>query len=574
MRQKITNICIEIIRWMTIVIVGYLLFVSLFNTCVMVYTDEHVFYLKNPGILMFAGLMILAILGRKISQRVRARNTQEVMSWQEATDQGLTGKLSLNRFQRIILLVITVLYLVCVAGMILSTQLYPQHDPRSVYEAAVQFYHGDYSAWQVDGYMYMFPYQNGLMLLELPWITVFGEQAYLAMQLYYMLLWLWMSAGAALIATSLWDVQIGRWTYAGFLLFLPMWGYTTYLYGNLPGLAFALWSYVCILYYLKKKHVWLLIGGGLCMLIAVMYKPHFEIFAIAMIIVLLLKLIGTKQVRICMVMLVIILAVLGGTKGVSGVMHLWIGADTTHGAPLLANVAMGVRESNIAPGWYNKLVILAYEAGEGTDVAAMKAYASEQLREGLQLFREVPSYAVAFFGRKIASLWSQPAFECFTALTKRNMEGTLSYFWKDLLYNGGIGNTILILLMDVMQSATYLGVFIYLIGKRRRDASEILLLLTFLGGFLFHIAWEGKTQYTIIFYVVLIPYAVYGWKILMEAESDWVKKRVISLAVATCILTAIPTSFLQTTLKASGEEADYRYFLAEGLTWKDGDYHY
>nr|MCR5716395.1 hypothetical protein [Lachnospiraceae bacterium] len=513
--ERLSKIGNGIIYGLSFAAIVYVLIVSLFNTCVMTYTDEHIYYLKNPAIVIVAGLFVLLWMLRIGYRKVH---------------------LSV-RVQKVILVMLTAIYLIAVTVMILQTRLYPEHDPRSVYEAAEQFLQRNYAAWQQDGYLYMFPYQNGLLLLELPFIALFGAQAYLALQLYHMVLWLLTMCGLAYLAAQLWGNAAGKLTYVGLLLFLPMWGYTTYLYGNLPGLAFAIGSFVCAHRFWQQGKVRQLVGGSVLMVISIMYKSHFAIFAIALICIGILK--GLEQVgkekesrepraegwqRTLLLIGVTVIAMFVATKGIPLLMHEITGADTAHGVPLISNVAVGVNESNIAPGWYNKLVVLAYEAGAGTDLAAMRAYSWGKIHQSLQLFRDVPSYCVAFFGRKIASIWSQPAFECFTTLTKRNMDGTLSYAWKDLLYNGGIGNTVLLLFMDVMQSITYFGALMYLLLFRGKESEKKLMMLTFLGGFLFHIIWEGKAQYTIMFYVMLLPYAAYGWYLAVQAERKQLKK--------------------------------------------------
>ena len=39
---------------------------------------------------------------------------------------------------------------------------------------------------------------------------------------------------------------------------------------------------------------------------------------------------------------------------------------------------------------------------------------------------------------------------------------------------------------------------------------RLLLPMIFIGGFIFHLFWEAKGQYTITYFVLLIPYCVKG----------------------------------------------------------------
>ena len=51
-------------------------------------------------------------------------------------------------------------------------------------------------------------------------------------------------------------------------------------------------------------------------------------------------------------------------------------------------------------------------------------------------------------------------------------------------------------------------VILFMIQNRKRLSNEtILLLLVFLGGFFFHILWEGKSRYIIPYLIILIPLA-------------------------------------------------------------------
>ena len=57
---------------------------------------------------------------------------------------------------------------------------------------------------------------------------------------------------------------------------------------------------------------------------------------------------------------------------------------------------------------------------------------------------------------------------------------------------------------------------IYNIKNKKFNEQNFVLLLCFLGGFLFHILWETKCIYVIPFYFLLLPSAANGFKILFE----------------------------------------------------------
>lgn len=70
---------------------------------------------------------------------------------------------------------------------------------------------------------------------------------------------------------------------------------------------------------------------------------------------------------------------------------------------------------------------------------------------------------------------------------------------------------VLLVGMNFIQTFVYFGVLCYLFFCIKNiQTEELTLLVVFLGGFLFHIIWEGKATYTLSFFVCLIPYAAKG----------------------------------------------------------------
>ena len=129
------------------------------------------------------------------------------------------------------------------------------------------------------------------------------------------------------------------------------------------------------------------------------------------------------------------------------------------------------------------------------------------------LFRsDQPDYCLRFFSRKLASMWNNPAFQCFTEVTKCNTTGTLSYWMKDLLYDGGVKNVVLRVILNLMHSMTLFGMVLHvMLNRKRLKLADAAFAITFLGGFFFHVVWEAMGQYAVPYYVLLMPYAVQGY---------------------------------------------------------------
>jgi len=571
--QKVVLSTAKIISYgLFAIIISYLFLVSIFSTCVMSYMDEHIFYVKDFGILMVFGIVGLLVLCALLRDKI-------LKSPNKAYYLG------------------TILWFGILLALIIILDFRPYYDPGSVYDAAGSLLRGDFSQWQQGGYLYTFPFQNGLVLLEIPFWLLLGEKAYLGIQIYNLILWYVAILGLCYLAKEFFGEAVSKMAYVLLLVFVPMWAYVTYCYGTVPGLSFSILA-ICLEHQYEKTGKWKpLIFCAICLFIAVMYKSNYEIFAIAVGIMLLLHAVRNKIWKSIVGLGIITATVLLEIMLIPYIMHLLTGADTGNGIPMIAWIAMGLKESNIAPGWYNRFTLLAYEECQ-YNVAAVQQMSVASIKETMTLFAENKEYFVSFFGRKIASMWSSPELECFTTINKMNVNGTLPYWLKDVLYNGGIINTILLLGLDVLQSVIYAMVLLHLLLNRKKITLEqAVLLITFLGGFIFHLFWEGKCQYSIPYYVLLLPYAASG---LVEAvnelktilpkclrrkekepeKNDAVLKirnsasgKMVALAMAVVLAcTLLNGTALQSTIKIQSDTGEWIYFMQNSTQWKNEDF--
>ena len=68
-----------------------------------------------------------------------------------------------------------------------------------------------------------------------------------------------------------------------------------------------------------------------------------------------------------------------------------------------------------------------------------------------------------------------------------------------------------------MQNIILLSAFSYfLLNWKNININSLILGIVFVGGFIFHMFWEAKCQYTITYFWLLIPYAAQGLQILIK----------------------------------------------------------
>lgn len=554
----------------------YLFLCSIFSTCVIWYDTERTYYIKDFPVMMVLGLMgltgLMVYLRRSISRLLVRYN--------------------------VILMIMTVVWAVLLVIFIVNTDLDMIHDQARVYEGVREFISGNYEKWEMGGYFQVYPFQNGLMLLYAPVMLLFGENTYWAVQGINFILYFLLAAGLYKLAKLYFDKTVAFFTYVGVLYFFPMWCYVKYFYGTLPGLSLVVLSmyFTAVFMEYGKWRYWGL--SAICLFIAVMHKSNFLIFAIAMGIVLIMEGIRCKKAGYIPAAVIMLISAILGMQVPSWIVHQITGCITNQGVPMIHWVSMGLSESYVAPGWYGGNTSQLF-AENGYSVEAIKEISLESIRNSLALFAREKEYALRFFNRKLASIWNNPTFEGFAVVVKGNLNGTLAYWMKDILYSGGIVNTVLTLILDVVQSVYLFGMLLYQIYCRKEhQLQKAMPLVAFIGGFLFHILWEGKSQYTIIFFVPLMPYAYAGFKQCVQKISMWINEKAnqqeLSLRgtdkachqpgqrvelwtlgglLALILLIAVwDNTFFASTIKLQGDEADYIWLCTEEDYWKNDNF--
>lgn len=562
------------------IILLYLFLLSLFTTCFMVYTDEHVYYLRDFPLLMGSGLIVFCFLLTFIRNRICKKLTGTVENLRVKENQEI-------KYLKIFAISITIILGIGMISFILSMNLPPVYDQSAVYGATGRLLAGDYSDWKKGAYFSMLPYQNGMALMMCPYVAVFGEKAALAIQIGNVPMLFLAYMALAKISALFWDKKCAYYTYLGLLFMVPMWTQVTFVYGTIPEVCLAIWAvYLGIVFERERKWRYI-IGSGICILLAILWKSNAEIFMIAILLMLLMQMVRKNDLRMLAGIGIILLCGLMAVKGAPFIMHLITGEDTTNGIPMSAWLAMGLQESSIAPGWYNEFPMNLYRHVSNSP-EVIKGEVWKSFQNSFALFSEQKEYAVRFFARKLASMWADPAFQFFATVNTRNIRGDFSYAVKDFFYNGGIMNTIVYLLLDVLQSMYYFGVMLYLlVNGKKMKLEKAHLLVVFLGGFLFHFIGEAKSHYVMPYYLMLMPYAIQGYREMTERlakinlhdkgkikelskKKSFQKGMVLAAVVVIISLLQMPT--VTNTLKLGGEESDYIWYCTNEIQWKEADY--
>lgn len=404
---------------------------------------------------------------------------------------------------------ITILYFVINLYCIYSVN--PGWDQEMCATAAVGLLNGDYSMWSYGNYCYSWTNQNGLILYFALVFRLFGMFNYLALYIINSVMYLVATCLIRRIGKHyIKNEQIPFLIWMGMLWFFPMQYYCGFAYGTIPGFFFSVLT--MYLYFEicngNKKRKYLIPLSCVTLFLAICLKSNYMIFAIALIIACFVRAVSHRSIKQFLYTLLLIAVFIFSIMAPGALLSKITGNATNQGVPAIAWVVMGLQthEGGTA-GWFNHYNYNIYlESGGNHELAA--ALAKEDLKEVLQFHMDHPRHVVQFFYQKIASQWINPDFQAHSVLFFRENKNDLLHWFVDdeSKYYG-----VYIWILDRMLTIVYFGNLCWLFFKRKWNNVGIRLgYITFLGGFIFHLFWEGKCQYAIPYFVLLIPTAVWG----------------------------------------------------------------
>ncbi|MDO4493014.1 MAG: hypothetical protein Q4C53_03900 [Clostridia bacterium] len=319
------------------------------------------------------------------------------------------------------------------------------------------------------------------------------------------------------------------------LLFLQGPLFCTFVYGNLFGFGFMMVAVALFLRWMKGARAAVLIPAALCAALAVLAKPNYWIFVVALGIVALLHCIRTKKFAGLAMVLVAVVLGTGGLRLCTARYEQKAGTTFGAGTPQSAWLAMGMHGSYMAPGWYNGYTSHIFRDADYEPRKAKELIASD-LGENLSKMKN-PVYAAAFFGRKFLSQFEETSFES-VFVSKDAQNGRPVPELVSWVY--GRGEQGLLRYFDQVMQLVYvfaawaLWKLFRTMSKRPAPGAEpqgpdappaALLPVILLGGFLYHMLFEGKSQYILVYIPLLFPFAGAGFIAAADALAQKREKR-------------------------------------------------
>lgn len=413
-----------------------------------------------------------------------------------------------------------------IAGIffVCSAKLQPSEDSYIVSFFARQCALGDSSYYH--DYFKAFPFQLGFVLYEEIFFRLFylvlprAPEGYSSLALQCMnVVWLAVGYFAVLKATALATRNESVTKLAAVLLgfFLPPLLLTTYMYGNIPGFALAVLGVWMFLDF-EHTHRWYTgILTAVFLTLAVCVKLNYLIFVVAVGIVWVIRLIKKPQFKSALLLVVTVALVLG-VKGLPQKYYERRCEESFGGVPQLSWMAMGLNEGKSCSGWYDsRFTATAYKAS-GFDRDSTAALAKAEITDRVKYFAGEPAEAVHFFSRKILSQWNEPTYQgLWNNQVRKNYSEPGQLF--DVIchkIDGGLTR-----LMNYYQQLIFFGFTLGLVClMRNKGIRASIFPLIVLGGLLYHLLFEAKSQYAMPYIILMIPVAAYGFVLLSDRVGE------------------------------------------------------
>lgn len=289
--------------------------------------------------------------------------------------------------------------------------------------------------------------------------------------------------------------------------------FCTFIYGNIPSFTFACAAVYFMLLFMKDCKWYFGLVSAVCIGLSVCLKENSYIILAAMIIIIWFDFFKNRRELLKKAAYIVICVILsvGILKGVMVFYDSKTSVDLRSGIPMACWLATGLGDGSPREiGWFDNACSADLYVANDRDSAKTSAAAIEIVKDEFRGFMENPSAAVRFFYRKTVSQWNDPTYQSVWLNTLIEPYTERVSIGK---YITGEGESYAKAYMNYYQQLIFLFSFIgiYFCLKNKNQKLSIFALII-LGGFLYHFFFEAKSQYSLTYFVLMLPLAAYGFE--------------------------------------------------------------
>lgn len=479
-------------------------------------------------LVMLLSTAVLAYLSFSLSQRQAymplTRLEDMVFVQQDASIWLVTGLLTLGLLvvrpllkalsDAKLFMIGAVLYLAVGAYLIAQTTDMIRGDARQVFEVAVAMNQGNFSSLTVPGgYPYLHPHQLGLVTLE-RFYLLFSDSPRFIFGINLILVLATIFIQNRLTKRLYPDGLASRYQLLVSFSFLPQLFFILFAYGAIPGGFFITLGAYCFLRYHQEGQAGFAWGGVLSVALAVTIRNNYQIFLLALLGLWFLGFLKKQDKSYLFLIVSSLVTVFLMGKVLTISYETAIGQPLSPGVPKLAYVTMGLQEDpkGAVGGWWNTYNTKILTKN-GYDQDQAQAQVRADLQAELDRLKADPSAALLFFKDKAHSTWLDPTFQSVWTGPLKERQQEVSGRLLTSIYHEGRGYAWLNRYGAAWLLLVYaLAGLFWLLGNGRAGTElswshHYLPFVFLLGGVLFHLVWETKSQYVLIYIFGLIPAA-------------------------------------------------------------------
>lgn len=412
------------------------------------------------------------------------------------------------------------------AVWIYSSNSSPSEDSWRVMTAAYQFAENNFESFNSDNrYFYDYSFQLGYVFfneLIIRIAMIFGKpENLLFIEMINVILLAAAYIAIVLINTRIFkDDRIRHITVLMLMFAAQPLIFCSFLYGIIPGMTFALYGVLFMILYLQKDKFAYGIFSAVCTAMAVMIKTNNNIVLVAICCIVFVMMFRRKKIVKDLLYIAITAAIsLSVSPAVKSFYEGRADVDLGESIPYSAWFAMGLHEADNAPGWYNPAYTVYLYSNNSYNADATHSEAMEIIKNRAKYFAEDPQYRHEFFYKKFISQWNETSYESiWNNIIRYNYSPRVGIAeWVC-----GNGEKAVKKYMDLYAQLVFAAVFIGLIAcLKNKNILSITLPLIILGGMMYHLLAEAKSQYAMPYFIMMIGFSAYG---LLTAYNFFEKK--------------------------------------------------
>lgn len=404
-------------------------------------------------------------------------------------------------------------------------------DGEALSNIAIEFMQSNYETLSEGEYLFNYSFQIGMVALLEVIYRIFGIENYLVFQMLNVISIMIFIRMLGKITDELFEnKRVSRIEAILSLGMLPLFLFSTFVYGDIIGWAFGISAIYFVIRYLKADKWQFVITASVLLSLGIVVKSNINILVVASVIAILLNAIYKKRFQSLLWIMILIIISQFGMGAVQAVYTQRAGLSKyPEGIPKIAWVAMSMQETDeggYACGWYNGYNWAVYRENE-YDRARTTQACVQNLKQSLHKLIHEQRYALNFVYKKFTSQWNAPTFQAMItnewSMRHTDNDSVLAHYFvfergRDILYE----------LMNIYHFLLFFCTSAYfLLNRGKWSLPKAYYILNIFGGFLFHMIWEAQSRYILGYFVLMLPLAACGCERLLA----WIEKKTALKAI-------------------------------------------